>query len=163
MSNESNKIDRFLAGVARMREFTGPDAIARFFGDLGLRGQCGDRADCVTARFLKECIGDPDADVSVSPIGITYVWDEDEEKPHSDRTLVEASVKFESAFSDFLENFDMGAYPDLVEVKPPTPVDPEPVVLLAEETTAAREILEPEPVKAVFCKVDESAPELAEA
>lgn len=111
-------IDRmagFFAGMEKLRGFKTADEIAAFLGSMGYKGRSGHGGDCVVARFIKDCAGDPEAKVSVSTISVGYKWTEAGEENYA-----ETVVKDPHALEDFLNEFDAHMFPELIEPGPAT-------------------------------------------
>jgi hypothetical protein len=114
MSATQNRVARFIEGCSKLKEFTSPGDIADFFRGLDYKGRKSQADDCLVVRFLKDCVGDPDANISA---GFALMYGVDD-------LMIQEPL--EGPLHDFVEDFDNNKFPDLVTDDPTTP-KPEPV------------------------------------
>lgn len=107
MSVPKNRVSRLIDGVERIRDFNKPTEIALFLRELEYKGTQSD-GDCPIARFMLDCIGDPDARVQVTPFSVRYRWGRD---------WVELAIS-DTPAEAFVTNFDRNLYPDLIDTEP---------------------------------------------
>lgn len=117
MSAIQNKIRRLMKGVERLNSFENSDQIAKFFRDLGYQGGMnayGDAQadDCIVARFLKDCMCDPDAHIGVSQWDVTFRWANPRDPNAMKNNL---NLSFNSAVEGFVRKWDDNCWPELVE------------------------------------------------
>lgn len=99
--------------AVRLNNFTDPDEIAQYLRDNNIKGKIASLGSCPLAQWAVSC-GAQSAKVSNSTFTVSLVSDADWEDV-TDGDYV--AMPNTAAMDLFIKKFDMGQYPDLIEVE----------------------------------------------